>query len=99
MQKKKLFENPNLKLADVAKELNIQPHNLSQYLNDNSGKSFALFLNEYRIEAAKLLLLKNNEYTTEAIGYECGFNSKSTFYSTFKKITGYTPAVYRQNKT
>lgn len=98
MQEKKLFENPNLKLADVAKELNIQPHNLSQYLNDNLEKSFALFLNEYRIEAAKVLLLKNKEYTTEAIGYECGFNSKSTFHSSFKKIAGSTPANYRNNK-
>ena len=98
IQEKKLFENPNLKLRDVAKELNIQPHHLSQYLNDNLGKSFAVFLNEYRIEAAKVLLMQKDEYTTEAVGYECGFNSKSTFYSTFKKITGSTPANYRNNK-
>lgn len=98
MQEKKLFENPNLKLADVAKEINIQPYNLSQYLNDNLGKSFTLFLNEYRIEAAKVLLMQKDEYTTEAVGYECGFNSKSTFYSTFKKITGSTPANYKNNK-
>ncbi|MDT0294861.1 hypothetical protein ACFQ3R_00330 [Mesonia ostreae] len=50
MQEKRIFENPNLKLADVSKELNIQPHNLSQYLNDNLGKSFPMFVNKYRIE-------------------------------------------------
>lgn len=96
MKEKKLFENANLKLSDVANEINVIPHNLSQYLNDNLGKSFSLFINEYRIEAAKSLLVQKIEYTTEAIGYECGFNSKSTFYTTFKKITGYTPANYRK---
>ncbi len=92
-----LFKNPNLKLNDVANQLNILPHYLSQFLNDNLGKSFSLFINEYRIEEAKRLLTKKNEYTTEAIGYECGFNSKSTFFTTFKKITGVTPAGYKSN--
>lgn len=97
MQEKKLFENPNLKLSDVAKELNLLPHSLSQYLNDNLGKSFPLFINEYRIEAAKQLLINKYDYTAEAIGYECGFNSKSTFFTTFKNLTGFTPSNYRKN--
>jgi AraC-like DNA-binding protein len=95
---KLLFKNSNLKLADVAKEINIMPHQLSQFLNDNLGKSFTQFINEYRIEEAKKLLHTENPYTIEAIGYECGFNSKSTFFTTFKKITGSTPAGYKKEK-
>jgi len=90
-----LFKNPNLKIGDVANKLQVVPHYLSQFLNDNLGKSFSLFINEYRIEAAKQLLLSNTNYTTEAIGYECGFNSKSTFFSTFKKLTGSTPSTFK----
>ncbi len=90
-----LYKDPNLKINDVAGQLNIVPHYLSQFLNDNLKKSFSLFINEYRIEEAKRLLTEKNQYTTEAIGYECGFNSKSTFYTTFKKITGITPANYK----
>ena len=93
---KDLFRDPNLKLPDLAEKLNVLPHYLSQFLNDNLNKSFPLYINEYRIEAAKKFLLLNDEYTLEAIGYECGFNSKSTFFSTFKKITSYTPANYKK---
>lgn len=90
------FTNPNLKMADVASAMNILPHTLSQVLNDNLGKNFPQFLNEYRIEAAKKMIIENQNLTLESIGYDCGFNSKSTFYSTFKKLTGFTPAAYKK---
>ncbi len=95
LTKKKLHQDPVVKLSDIANHLNILPHHLSQFLNDNLGKSFSLFINEYRIEEAKRLLISNTNYTIEAIGYDCGFNSKSTFFTTFKKITGTTPANYK----
>jgi AraC-like DNA-binding protein len=93
---KSLFKNSNLKLADVAKETKVLPHQLSQFLNDNLGKSFAQFINEYRIEEAKKLLLTENRYTIEVIGYECGFNSKSTFFTALKKIIVSIPASYKK---
>jgi AraC-like DNA-binding protein len=96
---KKLFKNPNLKLSDIAKQLNIPSHQLSQLLNDNLGKSFSLFINELRVEEAKQLLISNNVHTIETIGYDCGFNSKSTFFTTFKKTTGTTPAKYKKEKS
>lgn len=96
IQDKALFKNANIKLADVAAELNTSPHTLSQYLNDNLGKSFSLFINEYRIEEAKKLLLSNDNFTIEVIGYESGFNSKSTFFTTFKNIVGMTPSSFQK---
>lgn len=95
MLQEELFKNANLKLPDVAKRLNITPHRLSQLLNDNLGTNFPSFINEFRVEGAKTLLQNNNVFSLEAIGYECGFNSKSTFYATFKKYTGTTPAKYK----
>lgn len=92
----KIYQNPKLKLADLAAALETSPHQLSQYLNDNLEKSFNQFVNEYRVEAAKALLIEQQQFTAEAIGYDCGFNSKSTFFSTFKKLVGCTPAVYRE---
>lgn len=94
---KELFLNPNLTLDETAKELKISKHLLSQYLNEKIGKSFTNFINEYRIEKAKELLASKNNYTIEGLGYDSGFNSKSTFFTTFKKITGKTPSDYQKS--
>ncbi len=95
MQAEELFKNANLKSSDVAKKIQLTTHQFSQLLNDNLGKNFSLFINEYRIAAAKKMLRQNGLLTLEAIGYECGFNSKSTFFTTFKKLTGTTPAQFK----
>ncbi len=96
MTQEELYKNPNLKSSDVAKKLQISTHQFSQLLNDNLGKSFPIFINEYRIKEAKKIVLSNDQLTLEAIGYECGFNSKSTFYATFKKIVGTTPSKFKE---
>jgi len=98
MLEEELHKNANLKSSDVAKKIGLTTHQFSQLLNDNLGKNFALFVNEYRIESAKLMLHNNSKLTLEAIGYECGFNSKSTFFTTFKKLVGTTPANFRKQK-
>jgi len=93
---RKIYTNPDLTLSLLAKELNIRPQLLSQFINDNLNKSFAQFINEYRIDEAKRLLKASNQFKIDAVGFESGFNSSSTFYSTFKKITGTTPSNYQK---
>ena len=97
MVKEKIFTDADLKLSDVASKMNILPHTLSQLINDNLGKSFTSLINEYRVEEAKALIQSNSHIKLEAVGYDCGFNSKSTFYSVFKKITNTTPAKYKES--
>ncbi len=99
MTEKELFKNPNLKINDVAKEITVSPHLLSQILNSNIEKNFTLYVNEYRINEACRMLAANANLTIEAIGDEVGFNSKSTFFATFKKIKGLSPSVYRQSSS
>lgn len=91
-----LYRDPNLTMPQVADKLSILNHRLSQVINDHLGKNFPALINEYRIEDAKQMLISNDSYTLEAIGYECGFNSKSTFFATFKKQTGLTPSQYKK---
>ncbi len=95
MEAEKLYRNPLLKLQDLASKLNILPHTLSQLLNENMDKGFSQFLNEYRINEACDIIKMNNDLGYEAIGYEVGYNSKSTFYKAFNKITGTTPAKFK----
>jgi AraC-like DNA-binding protein len=96
MVEKEVFKNPDLKLSDVAREINIATHQLSQHLNDNLGKNFTWYINEYRINEACKMLLTSHHITIEAIGFEVGFNSRSTFFSAFKKLKETTPALFQQ---
>ena len=94
MTKEKLYTDSTLNLTKLSNKLNIRPHTLSQLLNDNLEKSFSQFINEYRIEEAKRMLLDNEHLKIQAIAELCGFNSNSTFYTAFKKVTGTTPAEF-----
>lgn len=96
MEQEKLYQDPNLKLETLAKSLSISKHLLSQLLNDNLQKSFNKFVNEYRIESACQLLENDKPFSMEAIGYEVGFHSRSSFFATFKKIKGTTPSRFKE---
>jgi len=82
-------------LQDLSKEMNIAAHQLSQFLNSNLGKNFTSYVNELRINEACSIIKSNDKLTLEAIGYDVGFNSKSTFFAAFKKHTGTTPLNYQ----
>lgn len=99
MKEEKIFTNPNLKLSDVATRLKILPHTLSQLLNDNMKVGFSKYINEWRIKEAKHLIISKKDLKLDAISYECGFNSTSTFYTTFKQMEGLTPSKYRESNS
>lgn len=95
---KEMFLNPDFTLDQAAKELKISKHILSQYLNEKLNKSFSTFINEYRIEKAKVLLHNKSNYSVESVGYESGFSSKSSFFTAFKEITGKTPSEFQKSR-
>lgn len=96
MSDKRPYLNKNLTLRDVADELNLSPNTVSQVINNCMRKNFLEFINEYRVQEFKQNIKRgqHDNYTILAVAQECGFASKSTFYSTFKKITGQTPADF-----
>ena len=96
MEKETLYLTPDLNLPKLAKTIGCSPNHLSQVINSGFGKSFYDFLNQYRIEHARNLLLKNDNHAIVNIAFAVGFNSNSAFYSAFKKYLGYTPAEYRK---
>jgi AraC-like DNA-binding protein len=95
MNREELYKNSLISMPKIAKRLGMSTPKFSQLLNDNLNKSFSIFINEYRIEAAKELLSIDNPPNMDEISEQCGFNSSSTFYSAFKKVTSSTPAKYR----
>ncbi len=96
LAEEEIYTDPNLKIKDIAKLLNIPSRQLSQVINEKLNKNFNQYINEFRINKAKELILENRNYTLEAIGNESGFKSKSTFFSAFKKHTGKTPNEFKK---
>ena len=93
------YLNPNLSLELVAEELGVGVSTLSKVVNE-SGTGFSDYINSARVKEAQLILTdpEFKDYTIVAIGLECGFNSKSTFYSAFKKLTSESPTDFRKRK-
>lgn len=95
MSGQKSYLNPNLTLAQLAKRAGCTQAQVSQVLNDKLSKSFNTYVNEYRIAEAKQVLTGEPQLNMDTVAERCGFNSSSTFYSTFKKVAGQTPASFR----
>jgi AraC-like DNA-binding protein len=95
------FLHRDLTLQDVAQELNIPQHHLTQTINEQLNKNFYTLINEYRLEEVKRRLLdpKYAHYNILAIAHDAGFNSKSSFNMIFKKHIGMTPSQYRRELT
>ena len=96
MEEQELFKNPNITMPQVAKRLGMSSPKFSQLLNEKLHKSFTVYINEFRISLAKQYLTAQPKNKVEDIAEQCGFNSSSTFYSAFKKHTGFTPAKFRE---
>ncbi|QQT24568.1 helix-turn-helix domain-containing protein [Sphingobacterium spiritivorum] len=92
----RLYLDPSLTLSTLANQIGINPHDLSYIINNGLEKNFYQFINELRTEEAKKLLVseKAKQLDMFGIAIQAGFNSRTTFYSNFKKITGVTPTEY-----
>lgn len=100
MEQEKLYTEPELKLHEVADHVGVPPHKLSQIINQEFGKSFQDFLNEYRVEEFKRIISmeKPDNSSMLAIAMKVGFNSKSAFNAAFKKFTRESPSEFKNRR-
>lgn len=93
------FTNSNLTIIDLSEDLKTHPKRISTIINAVRKQNFNSYINQFRIEkAVKLIESKElDNYSMEGIGIEVGFNSKSAFYASFKKVTSTTPTKYREH--
>jgi AraC-like DNA-binding protein len=96
----RLFQETEFTLQDLSDKIQIPAYQVSQAINDGMKKNFYDLINSYRVEEAKRLLLdpKSRNYTILSVGFEAGFNSKTTFNTVFKKFTGQTPTEFRDQQ-
>jgi len=101
MKNQEPFLDPELTLVGLAELTDISLHQLSYVLNSGFNENFFLFVNRYRVEKVKELLLskEKNHLSIMGIAFESGFNSKTSFNTTFKKISSQTPSEFKKRSS
>lgn len=96
MEENKTFLDSSITIDELANQLGVSKHNLSQAINTVGEMNFYTFVNQYRTEEFKRLIANNEQSnkTIIALALDCGFSSSSTFYSFFKKEMGMTPKEF-----
>ena len=98
MEQEKPYRASDLTIKTLAEKLGLPTAQVSALINERLADNFVDFVNRYRIEEAKRLLLdvSKRHYSVLAIAEEVGFNSKSAFNAAFRKYTGRTPSDFRK---
>ena len=96
MKEKKPYLDSNLSLETLSKQIGESRYHVSQVVNDKFKLKFNDFVNQYRVEEFKRLILKpgRRKRTVEALAQLSGFNSKTSFHAVFKKMTGKAPSKF-----
>jgi AraC-like DNA-binding protein len=90
-----LYRDQDLSLSRLAEQLELSGHQLSELINTQLDTSFPRLVRQYRVEAAKRMLIDEPRASVLSVGLSVGFNSQSSFYSAFKDVTGTVPSRYR----
>lgn len=101
LDQRKLYLNSELRLVDLAAELGLKPHEVSALIRQGFQSSFYELINSERVEEAKRRLRDPQFAHMNILGIatDCGFNSKSVFNDTFKRMVGTTPSGFRSLET
>ena len=96
--KDKIYKYPDLRIATISETLKTNRTYISKLINEEFNMNFNEFVNNYRIEEAKELLLDTSHdlYSMEYIAEKSGFGSINSFTRVFKTITGLTPGKFRE---
>lgn len=92
----KKYCREGLNIKDVALEMGTNQNYLSQYINNNLGMTFQIWLNTLRIEESKILLTSKEKMSIEEIGIKVGIPQNYNFSRWFKQLTEMTPFQYRR---
>ncbi|MDB4270738.1 helix-turn-helix domain-containing protein [bacterium] len=98
--KDKLYLESDLSLSGLSKLVGKSTQNTSEVINQYAKRNFNDFINFYRIQDAKKMLLDvtTKNYTISTIAFDAGFSTLSSFNSAFKKFEGITPSLYRRGR-
>ena len=91
------FTDPELSLAQLARQFNLSESYVTRMVKSESGCSFSVLLTRLRIQKAIEYLLGQPDMMLVQVADQCGFSSQHYFSRVFKEQTGFSPADYRRN--
>ncbi|MDI9876771.1 helix-turn-helix domain-containing protein [Flectobacillus rivi] len=97
-ESQQIYLQSELSLSQLSLELGVPAYQVSEVINRQYQETFFDLINRYRIEEIKRRL-NDDQYkhmSILGIAMDCGFNSKSSFNTAFKKFTGVTPSEYKK---
>jgi AraC-like DNA-binding protein len=89
------FSESGITIDTLAALLYTNQKYLSSYINTYKKQTFRKWINELRIEEAKILLLQEPKTTLTEIFHRTGFSEKSHFLRQFKEQTGVSPTEWK----
>ena len=89
----KIYTNPTLSLSETADKVKSNDKYVSAAISEYANMNYSNFINYYRINEAKRLIYENGHFNLNDVMYACGFNSRTTFYNSFKK---HTPKQFKE---
>jgi AraC-like DNA-binding protein len=95
-ENEKIYEDENLSLSGVAEMTKLSAHQLSELINTQFQMGFSRLVRQYRVEAAKKMLIDEPRASVLSVGLSVGFTSQSNFYVAFKEFTGMVPGQFRK---
>lgn len=98
-ENEKVYRDANLKITHISSRLNTNRTYVSKLINNEFEITFSEFVNRYRVQEAKDLLLNDSQqkFSLNYISETAGFGSLSSFIRMFKEITGKTPGQFRNS--
>ena len=94
MEGEKLYLNQDFSLELLSVSTGLSKHHISQIINEELKCSFFEYTHQFRIEEAKRLMQSTDFVKIEALAYDLGYRSKSSFFNAFKRNTNQTPSEY-----
>ncbi|NBL65907.1 helix-turn-helix domain-containing protein [Flavobacterium sp. NST-5] len=94
MEEKQPYTDPNFSIQLLSQKLKSNPTYISRALNQEGGKNFPEFIQEYRIKKVIKEIEARNGRTLEELYKSAGFKQQTTFNRRFKELTGKTPSEY-----
>jgi AraC-like DNA-binding protein len=98
LRQERYFLNPGIKRERICFLVKTNPLSLLQALKKYGFRNFSHFINYYRVEEAKRMMISQEYdiYTLEAIANMAGFGTRQSFYDAFERLSGVKPACYRR---